>query len=52
MTDRQKYIRRIQKLKALAKGEAESGNEKAAESAARIIAKMSSTDRFISSGIM
>ena len=40
MTDRQKYIRRIQKLKALAKGEAESGNEKAAESAARIIAKM------------
>lgn len=39
-TDRNKNIRRIQKLQALARGEAESGNAIAAESAARIAAKL------------
>jgi hypothetical protein len=40
MNDRNKYIRRIQKLKALAAGEAQSGNDMAADSAMRIAAKL------------
>lgn len=40
MSDRLKQIRRIQKLQALARGEAEGGNTIAAENAARIAAKL------------